>query len=360
MANVFVSPANWGLGHATRDLPVIRELLRRGHKVTIGTTGPALALLKKECPQCSFIDFPGYSAMYSSSRFFLPKFIKNIPKMLKAFSDEKKKADKIFSEGKYDLVISDGRYGVYSDEVPSFLIFHQIVFLLPYLKPVEPITEFFNEYSFRNFEKLIVPDNPPGGNLSGRLSEPNREKLKQKLYYAGILCSIKKMKVAEDLDYLFSISGPEPQRTKFEEIVMRNVKYVSGSKVVLLGKPHEDFEYKLDDGTIVKSHAGRDEMTRLMNRAKFIVCRSGYTTMMELAELGKKRGLFTPTPGQPEQEYLSKYYMEKGWFYSTSQYKLKLISDIEKAKLYTGFPEMSKSEENARRLYEELFAKHLK
>lgn len=359
MAHVFISPLNWGLGHATRDLPIINEILGHGHHVTIGTTGPTLALLKKECPKCHFIDFPGYSATYSSSRFFLPKFVKDIPKMLKAFSNENKNVNKIFSREKYDLVVSDCRYGVYSAKIPSFLITHQITFHLPMVKLAEPVTELFNKYSFNHFRRVIVPDNVPPNNLCGKLCEPNFRKIKEKLYYAGILCSIKKMKIKEDLDYLFSISGPEPQRTKFEDIITKDVKNVRGDKVILLGKPHEDFERKLDKNTLVKSHASRDEMTKLMNRAKFIICRSGYTTMMELAELGKKHGLFMPTPGQPEQEYLSKYYMDKGWFYSTSQYKLDIVEDIEKTSDYKGFPVMSKSADNARRLYRELFAEHL-
>lgn len=359
MARIFISPANWGLGHATRDLPVINEFLRHGHDVTVGTTGPALALLKKECPGCSFIDFSGYSATYSSSRFFLPKFVKGIPNMLKAFSDENKNANKIFSRGKYDLVVSDGRYGVYSAKIPSFLITHQITFHLPVMKFAEPLTEMFNKYSFNHFTRVIVPDNAPPNNLCGKLCEPKFSKIREMLYYAGILCSIKKMKIREDLDYLFSISGPEPQRTKFEDVIMGSLKNLEGRKVVLLGRPNKDFERKPDKNTIVKSHAGRDEMAKLMNHAKFIICRSGYTTMMELAELGKKHGLFTPTPGQPEQEYLSKYYMDKGWFFSTSQYKLDLVRDIEKAWAYKGFPSMPRSADNARRLYKKLFAEHL-
>ena len=96
-----------------------------------------------------------------------------------------------------------------------------------------------------------------------------------------------------------------------------------------------------------------------MNRAKFLISRSGYTTMMELAELEKRRGLFTPTPGQTEQEYLSKYYAKKGWFYSRSQYKLKLSEDVETATNYKGFPKVTKTKENVKLLYEQVLKKHL-
>jgi UDP-N-acetylglucosamine:LPS N-acetylglucosamine transferase len=144
-----------------------------------------------------------------------------------------------------------------------------------------------------------------------------------------------------------------------ESIIMKQVGELPGKKMVLLGKPSENSEYKLDELTTVKSHAGREEMSVLMNRAKFIISRSGYTTVMEIAELGKKKCLFMPTPGQTEQVYLSQYYQEKGWFYSKSQYALDLVKDVQEAKKYSGFPPMPDSESNAKKLYKELFAPYL-
>jgi hypothetical protein len=167
------------------------------------------------------------------------------------------------------------------------------------------------------------------------------------------------MYVPEDLDFLISISGPEPQRSKLEEILLRQVQKLPGKKVVLLGRPHDNFEKKIDGDTTVKSYVSHEEKNLLMIRAKFIISRSGYTTMMEMAELGKKRGLFTPTPGQTEQEYLSKYYEKQRWFHSESQYRLDLLKDVEKAMEYRGFPTMPKTKDNVNRLYEEVLAQYL-
>ena len=182
----------------------------------------------------------------------------------------------------------------------------------------------------------------------------------ERIYYAGILSSVRKLNIEEDIDFLISISGPEPQRTMLEEVMMKQVQKLPGKKTVLLGRPAENFEYKMDKLTTVKSYAGREEMSIFMNRAKFIISRSGYTTVMEIAELGKKSCLFIPTPGQTEQEYLSQYYREKGWFYSKSQYSLDIVKDVEEAKKYSGFPSMQGSQSNAEKLYEELFAPYLK
>jgi UDP-N-acetylglucosamine:LPS N-acetylglucosamine transferase len=115
----------------------------------------------------------------------------------------------------------------------------------------------------------------------------------------------------------------------------------------------------VDGHTTVHSYVSTEEKAELMNRARFIITRSGYTTMMELAELDKKHGLFTPTPGQTEQEYLSRYYARQGWFLSRSQYNLKLPEDVQEAMQYLGFPEMAKTQENVKRLYQDVFRQHL-
>lgn len=361
MGHALISPLNWGLGHSTRDIPIIRELLSHGHEVTIATSGNALVLLKREFPECNFIFFKDYPAPYSSTRFFLPKFVANIPILLKAMADERKKLAKILSRDRYDLIISDNRMGVYSDKIPSYFITHQLRFSLPeYLWPFELATLLINGLFHTRYTGLIVPDvSPNGSNLSGKLSLSNLDITNQRTYYAGILTSTAKMNVDQDVDYLIIVSGPEPQRTKLEEIVHKQVQKLPGEKVVLLGSPQNEYKKKLDSNTTVFSYVSTEVKSELMNRARFIISRSGYTTMMELAELEKRQGLFTPTPGQTEQEYLSKYYARMGWFYSKSQYKLKLSEDIEIATNYSGFPEMTKTKENVKKLYEQVLKKHL-
>jgi len=337
--------------------------LRQGHEVTIGTSGNALTLLQRECPECNFILFKDYPAPYSDSRFFLPSFIAGIPALLRAFAVERKRLAQILAENKFDLIISDNRMCVYSSKIPSYFISHQLRYSMPgYLYPLELMTIPFNSFFHSKFEGIIVPDiDPQGGskNLSGKLSRSNLNVTTRRVYYAGILTSTKKMAVAEDLDYLAIVSGPEPQRTKLEEIVMKQVQTLPGEKVVLLGSPQKDSHKKVDGHTTVHSYVSTEEKAELMNRARFIITRSGYTTMMELAELDKKHGLFTPTPGQTEQEYLSRYYARQGWFLSRSQYKLKLAEDVEKAMQYRGFPEMAKTGENVKRLYRDVFRRHL-
>jgi len=163
MAHVLVSPLNWGLGHASRDIPIIRELLDRGHQVTVASSGNALELLRREFPGCHFVTFEDYPAPYSSTRFFLPKFCAYLPLMMKALVDERRNLCRILSKGSYDMIVSDNRLGVYSREIPSFFISHQLRFSVPaYLWPVEILTLFVNGFFHSKYDGVIVPDNEPG------------------------------------------------------------------------------------------------------------------------------------------------------------------------------------------------------
>jgi len=386
MGHVFVSPLNWGLGHSTRDIPIIEELLCHGHEVTIGSSGNALTLLQRECPQCNFIVFKDYPAPYSDSRFFLPAFMAGIPSVLRAFRTERKRMEQILAENKFDLIISDNRMCVYSSRIPSYFISHQLRFSMPrYLYPFELMTMPFNSFFHSRFKGVIVPDESPflpnvtegymesssqgirisgkgksqSQNLSGKLCRSAINTTKCRTYYAGILTSTKKMPVAEDLDYLAVVSGPEPQRTRLEKIILKQISLLAGEKAVILGSPQRQWHERIDGQTMVHSYVSSEEKASLMNRARFIITRSGYTTMMEIAELDKKHGLFIPTPGQTEQEYLSRYYARQGWFLSRSQYRLSLSDDVQAAMSFKGFPEMAKTRENVQRLYKNVLSQHL-
>lgn len=361
MGSVLLSPLNWGLGHAMRDIPVIKALLDHNHDVTIAACGNALAALQREFPSCRFIEFEDYPSPYSSGRFFLPKLSVYFPVLLRAVARERRETGRILSRDHYDLVISDNRLGVYSRSVPSLFITHQLHFHLPpALWPGELFASVLNRFHQSKFDRIIVPDNPPGPlSLAGKLSRPDSDSTRSRAFFCGILTSTPKQDVPADLDYLVLISGPEPQRTRLEEILLPMARQLDGRTVVLLGSPQRKSEPARSGDCTIRTYVSNEEKVNLMNRAKFVICRSGYTTMMELAELGKKAGLFIPTPGQTEQEYLSWYYEKNGWFFSQSQYRLDLPGDISTARKYAGFPAMPSTEENVRRLYDNLLAGYL-
>ncbi|RPI37459.1 MAG: hypothetical protein EHM53_10660 [Methanoregulaceae archaeon] len=361
MGSVLLSPLNWGLGHAMRDIPVIRTLLVHGHDVTIAACGNTLTALQREFPFCRFIEFEDYPSPYSSGRFFLPKLALSFPVLLQAIARERRETEHMVSRNRFDLIISDNRLGVYSPHVHSLFITHQLHFHLPPLFwPVEIFASLMNRFHHGKFDRIIVPDNPPGPlSLAGKLSRPDSDTARARTFFAGILSSTPKQALTADIDYLVLISGPEPQRTRLEEILLPMARELGGRTVVLLGSPRRKYAMAVAGDCTIHSYVTNEEKAGLMNRAKFVICRSGYTTMMELAELEKKACLFIPTPGQTEQEYLSWYYERNGWFSSRSQYHLDLPEDIRTAGKYSGFPAMPATDANVSRLYDNLLAGYL-
>lgn len=358
MGHVLVSPLNWGLGHATRDIPLIRTLLSLGHEVTIAASGNARRVLEQEFPGCASIDFPDYAVPESAEKYFLARFALSFPLLLKGIAAERRNLAAILSRGTYDLIISDNRLGVYADRIPSLFITHQLRYhIAPIAWPIELAAVQLNTLLLRRFDRIVVPDNPPGpAALAGKLSRADTAFAKTHAYHAGIMTSMNRLAVPEDLDYLFVISGPEPQRTGLEKMLLPHANNLPGSVAVLLGSPGRSGTRQDGGRCTVIPYASTAEKELLMNRAKCIVCRSGYTSMMELAELGKKRALLIPTPGQTEQEYLAAYYDRNGWFHGQEQHLLDFEQDLEKTAGFHGFPAMPSTDENMRRLYDDVLA----
>jgi UDP:flavonoid glycosyltransferase YjiC (YdhE family) len=361
MGHVLVSPLNWGLGHATRDIPVIRSLLAHGHEVTIAGCGNALSALQQEFPACRSLTFADYSVPLSADRLFLARFVASFPLLLQGIAKERRNLAAILAEDRYDLIISDNRLGIYSDTVPSLFITHQLHYHLPWIAwPFELAGVRLNSYLHGKFDRVIVPDNAPGPcSLAGKLSRADTVLTRSRAYYAGILTSTRRRAIPQDLDYLILISGPEPQRTGLEKRLLPEAENLPGTVAVLLGSPNRAGIDEHAGRCTVQSYASTEEKELLMNRAKCIICRSGYTTMMELAELGKRTALLIPTPGQPEQEYLARYYEKNGWFHGQEQHRIDLMVDLERTGGYRGFPEVPGTEENVRRLYDEVLAGYL-
>ena len=168
-------------------------------------------------------------------------------------------------------------------------------------------------------------------NLTGALSHSGKIVNHPKLCYLGIYSSIYKQDIEINIDILFSVSGPEIQRTLFEELILEQLPTIPGKKVVVLGKSGNNLEYEEYEDTKIYNYVNRCKMNELMNKAKFVVCRSGYTTVMELIALGKP-ALLIPTPGQTEQEYLAQHYQKTGLFHIAEQKSLNLSAEIKNIK----------------------------
>lgn len=311
---------NWGLGHATRSIPIIRALINRGNRVILVSTGRALHVLQSEFPENECLDVPDYNIRYSRTAWALiPFLLLQTPKIFRALSREHAITETLVKTYRADLIVSDNRYGCYSKTIPSFFITHQLRFQVPKgLGWSACISEWFNRLYFRHYTQILIPDEKGTPNLSGDLSHKGAITRHPKLCYIGGFSSLFSCEAREtDIDLLVIISGPEPQRTRFEGTILSQIRGVAGKKVIVLGRPESTTESDLpgDETLEIHTHLDRRTMAQYIHRAKRILTRSGYSTVMELAALNKA-AIFVPTPGQTEQEYLARYHQSSNhWIF---------------------------------------------
>ena len=328
---------SWGLGHATRSLPVIRKLVEEDNELTIISYGRSLKLLKEELgSDIEYIEIQDYPMLLSeNTRQFMVKSMIYWPQFIRRLIQGNQSLQKILKKKKYDIILSDGRYDSYSRRIPSFFITHQIRILNPLrLQMFERGSEIFNLFFFKRFAGVLVPDYRGGNNLSGILSHNLHRIDEDKLHYIGVLSDFRKKNVRKDIDYLISVTGPEPQRSILEKKLLTQVMNLDGKIVITLGKT-ENRDVVKNDNVEIYSFMTKEEREDVLNRSKLVISRSGYSTLLDLAVIGAK-ALMTPTPGQTEQEYLAEYHNSRNTFYSVSQDEIDLGVDVEKARRTTG------------------------
>lgn len=346
-----------GLGHATRTLVVIREYLRRGYAMTIVSAGNALAFLRLELagePGVEFQEMEDYPPLERGTgwRLYWYLFI-DLLRTWRLISNEHREVQAIAAD--YDFIFSDGKYGFHSPWTPSFILSHQIAFVPPKgLRETSWLTENVNVAALSKFDMLFIPDYfGPSLNLAGHLSHsPALHRCPHR--YIGILSSYRHLGLAQDIDYLFVISGYLIEhKESFVRDLLEQAGSLPGKKVFVLGNAGGDepaYDRYRSDDLQIHSVASGDLRQELFNRAHVIVSRSGYTTVMDLVEHGK-RALLIPTPNQTEQEYLAAYLSSQHYFVArTQQAGLDLgpvLHDCEQTRL---FEPPWKTEESLRRI----------
>lgn len=308
-----------GLGHTTRSLSVIKSFLK-DNKVYILSDGKALKMLKTELGDydVTYYKFKDYPPLERGSgllfHFYL--LMDSIYSMYLMLTKEKIFVKKLIKTEKINVIISDGRYGISNSKIPSFLVTHQVEYQLPFkVFYLKLISNLLNKFFFSGFDKLLIPDyEDEDKNLTGMLSHTKWLK-GHGCRFAGILSSYNKLDINEDIDYLFIISGfLDEQKESFLSRLLEQGKKLPGKKVFILGDPDSDF-HKIDKeyNTEIYSSAAGELRNELFSRAKYIISRCGYTTIMDLVQMDKQ-ALLIPTLNQSEQEYLAEYYRENKYF----------------------------------------------
>ncbi|NNK70010.1 MAG: glycosyltransferase [Flavobacteriaceae bacterium] len=328
---ILVAPLNWGLGHATRCVPVINALLANGYDPILASDGTALELLKKEFPSLHYAEFASYNIRYPKhGDMFRLQMIKNAPAILHAISKEQKQTAALISE--YDIkgIISDNRLGVRHEAVPSVIITHQLKVLSGQTTWLS--SKMHNAY-IKKFDECWVPDIDSEKNLSGELGHPEQFVIPTK--HIGLLSRLNNTRQARKYDLIAIISGPEPQRTEMENKLTMELKTYPGSVLMVCGRIEEK-QTSSQEGQILKvNFMLGQELETAINSSSLVLSRSGYSTIMDLAKLGNK-AFFIPTPGQFEQEYLAKRLDHLGIvpFCKQSDFNMEQLLRAEK---YSGF-----------------------
>jgi len=320
---ILIAPLDWGLGHATRCIPIIRELLAQGCDVWLAGERAQERLLKDEFPDLPFLELPGYRIRYAKTKWGLVwKMIQQGPKMRRAIQYEHRWLKKIIKKYGFDAVISDNRYGLYHKTTPCIFITHQLHIKSSAGKWTEKIFQKRNYGYINKFTSCWVPDLPDRqagldsqNNLAGELSHPQINP-DVPVHYIGLLSRFEKngafyrLSIERKNHLLIILSGPEPQRSILEEKIIKDIVHYHGSATIVRGLPGSASLIPSTNMIKFYNHLPVSALQNEMQEAEFVIGRSGYSTVMDVVTLQKK-SILIPTPGQTEQEYLGNYLMGK-------------------------------------------------
>lgn len=383
---VLIAPLDWGLGHATRCIPLIRALERAGHTVVACASGAGARLLRAEFPHLTVEDVPGHAMTYTKNRALLPLWLMaQLPLFLLGVWREGRAARRLARRHGAGLVIADGRYGFRAPGIPGVFVTHQLEIIPPgpvWLRAaLAPLLRRLNARALTRFAEVWVPDFEGPLNLSGALGHPAARggagrqgrgpggprgsvlagASGPRVSYIRPLCRFRPVDAAwttpvrpasppaqgavpaaPSIDVLALVSGPEPQRSLFENALRSALEALPGTHVLVRGIPGgagaSPASGPARSGELtVYDHVPGERLAELLEAAGRVVCRSGYTTMMELAGVAKANVLLVPTPGQPEQEVLAVHARRNGFAAWQDQEALDVAAGLRDAAALPGF-----------------------
>jgi uncharacterized protein (TIGR00661 family) len=329
---ILVAPLDWGLGHATRCIPVINQLLKKDCEIIIASEGPQKALLEAEFPAIRFVSLPGYRLKYGRGKWQTwLKIIFQIPKILIRIKQENRWIQRFLLDEELDALISDNRYGLYSAAVFSVFITHQLHIKTYFGKKIDSLLGRMLYPQIGKFSCCWVPDFAGPASLCGILSHPVKLPTTP-IRYLGPLTRFRKSTdqlVIKD-GLLVLLSGPEPQRTIFENVLLRQLRDYTQRVVFIRGLPGTVSLPLVGENIEIFNHLSVPHLNQFLLEASYVIARAGYSSIMDLLLMGKKT-ILVPTPGQPEQEYLAGYLFEKHLIFSCLQAGFSLRTSLESA-----------------------------
>ncbi len=329
---IIVSPLNWGLGHASRCIPLVRTLRESDFDVILAGDGGSLALLSSEFPELPTYDLPTYDIKYSrGSKGFQMNLLLQGRKVLKAVRCEEQVIGKILQQEKVCGIISDNRFGVRSPEVPSVYLTHQLSVKAGWMTP---LATHLHRRLISKFDRCWVCDHAGPDSLAGELS--SKAGNLENVSWIGPLSRFSAGdEVNKDVDVAVILSGPEPSRSIFEQKVREELTGTNYKVVLVRGLIGDSPEERKERNFTIYDFLLASELEMLIKKSRLVICRSGYSSIMDLAAIGA-RALLVPTPGQAEQEYLGRFHAKKGLCHVVSEESFGL-EEIQKGMEYPGF-----------------------
>lgn len=331
---ILLAPLDWGLGHATRCIPLIRELLAQGADLVLGGSGLSGKLLQAEFPQLPYLEIPSASIRYSRKGFFLPlKILLQTPAFIRQMKEENRWLRQTVEEWQLDAIISDNRYGLYHPGIPSVLITHQLAIKTGLGKTADGLIRRKNYRQLKNFSSCWIPDTAQEGGLAGELAHPDKKPVIPYRYIGPLTRFSRSTALAEPGRLLILLSGPEPQRTQLEERILKDLHRCPGLITLVRGV---DLSAPLLPSTSqirIYNQLPAAELEKEMQLAEWVISRTGYTTLMDIFPL-RKKSILIPTPGQPEQEYLGLYHGVKRHALVIPQEQFHLLTALDEARSF--------------------------
>ena len=343
-----MAPLNWGLGHATRCIPVIKALIKYDFQPILAGDGDSLRLLRQEFPELTYYELPSTEVVYAEKGNFLKyKLLAQAPKLMRAVKLEKKRTQEIHKLEKLSGIISDNRFGVRSDDIPSIYITHQLQVLSG---ATTALSSQYHRQIINKFKECWVPDFE-SNELAGKLSKPGKGKLALK--YIGPLSRFSRHPQNKRWDIVAVLSGPEPQRGILEAKIKEELRSYSGKSLIVKGVVEGKQKMESEGNLTIVNFMLHEELCDVIEQGELILSRSGYSSVMDLYELGAK-AYFIPTPGQFEQEYLAEHLKQKG-FTDYSEQASFYLNKLMNMKNYEGFGHKKTSKNNLDRSLFDVF-----
>jgi len=288
---------NWGLGHASRSIPIISNLIEEGRQVEIASDGLPLKLLQNAFPNLPCHSLPSYDIKYTYNSI-AANILSQSFKILRAIKTETKVIGKLVSDHHFTQIISDNRFGCYHPSCNNIFISHQLRLIHP--NPfIQASATRLNLSLINKFDECWVPDSPDSS-LSGMMSSNSRAQIP--INFIGAQSRFSQIVDEEVLNFnsCAILSGPEPQRSIFEKKIAEQVSMIEGKHVIITGIQRKQ---EVAGNITYFGILNADEISQLIQKSKNIISRSGYSSLMDYQAMGRK-AILVPTPGQTEQVYL--------------------------------------------------------